>query len=68
MFFPAYRTVNEKSEEEIEGFFYELNVCVLSFGGNNLNDRVSNEVMKGILDSVQCQEKITVVNISGDIC
>ena len=52
----AYGPGSEKSEVEIEEFWNELSECVGSFGRNesvvvlgNLNARVGNEVIEGIV-------------------
>ena len=59
MFISAYGPGSEKSEEQIEEFWNELNECVESFGRNesvvvlaDLNARVGNEVIEGIVE--QC--------------
>ena len=56
MFISAYGPGIEKSEEETEEFWNELRECVLSFGRNelvvvfgNLNTRVGNEVIEGMV-------------------
>ena len=54
VFISSYGTGREKSEEEIEKFWNELNECVGSFGRNqsvlaDLNARVGNEVIEGIV-------------------
>ena len=55
MFMSAYGPGSEKSEEQIEEFWNELNECVASFGRNefvvilgDLNARVGNDVTEGI--------------------
>ena len=56
VFISAYGPGSEKSEEEIEEFWYELRECVGSIGRNesvvvlgDLNARMGNEVIEGIV-------------------
>ena len=56
VFISVYGPGSEKSKKEIEEFWSELSECVGSFGRNesvvvlgDLNDRVRNEVIKGII-------------------
>ena len=56
VFISAYGSGSEKSEEEIEEFWNELSLCVMSFGRNesvvvlgDLNARVGNEVIEVIV-------------------
>ena len=56
LFISSYGPGSEKSEEEIEEFWNELNECVGSFCRNesvvvpgDLNARVRNEVIEGIV-------------------
>ena len=69
MFISAYGPGSEKSEEEIEEFWSELRECVGSVGRNvsvvvlgDLNARVGNEVIGGIIYSMECQEEMKVTN------
>ena len=63
----AYGPCSERSEEEIEEFWSELSECVGGFGRNesvvelgNLNARVENKVIEGIVDGIECQEEMKV--------
>ena len=56
IFISAYGPGSERSENEIKEFWSRLRECAGSFGGNesvevlgNLNDRVGNEVIEGIV-------------------
>ena len=69
MFISAYGPGSEQSEEKIEEFWNELSECVWSFGRNesvivleDLNARVGNEVIEGIVGRHGCQEKMKVAN------
>ena len=69
VFISAYGPDSERNEEDIEEFWSELSECIGSFGRNesvvvfgDLNARVGNEVIEGIVGQHGMHEGMKVTN------